>query len=281
MFEHATPRQRGAAFLQQVKSWSDARMMERSSRYLNEAGHRLLDLGDQVAHRAQVLGDQVAHQALDLGDQVAHQARDLGDQVSRRTRDMSLPASIPLSQIGSQLSHLGGPQLSHLGRSLSRLRRADLQPESPWRSPLLWLSVGMVCGALLGMLAMPAGGRRRRRMLRDRLSRATHKAADAGAAARGYARDIQHRTTGMRLKWMRFVHRNEPADDSVVLARVQTRLGRLPLEMETGHMNLDCCDGVITVRAPQLSMEQADALEEVIREVAGVQDVRMALTLPA
>ena len=145
-------------------------------------------------------------------------------------------------------------------------------------SKWLWLGLGMCIGVILGLLLAPTTGRRSRALLKDKVSRAGHGAADLGQAAVGKATDLSHRAAGA-------VHRikstvsgaEDTADDITIADRVRTALGQNPATRNLEHLNVDCVDGVVTLRGPMVDTELQATIESIVRGVKGVRDVRSEL----
>src|SRR5688500_15986079 len=78
-------------------------------------------------------------------------------------------------------------------------------------------------GATLMYLLDPAAGRRRRALLRDRTASLARRTAEASNAL---ACDLQNRASGLRAQ-LEHRHDDRPVDDTVIEARVRSRLGRV------------------------------------------------------
>src|SRR5215208_7946745 len=108
---------------------------------------------------------------------------------------------------------------------------------------------GAAIGAALLFVLDPSRGAKRRAMLRDRLMRAGHVAAEGAGAT---ARDMNNRARGIASA-VRGRLSDENASDDVVRERVRARLGRA-----TSHaraLDVDVCDGCVTLRGPILASE--------------------------
>jgi hypothetical protein len=131
---------------------------------------------------------------------------------------------------------------------------------------------GLGIGAGLMYLLDPTGGRRRRALVRDRLTHAARLGSDAMGATR---RDVAHRASGVAAR-VRGALRREAVDDQVLVERVRARLGRFVSHPHAIEVAAD--HGVVTVRGPILRAE-AQQLLNAVGEVRGVQDVVSALTV--
>ena len=129
----------------------------------------------------------------------------------------------------------------------------------------------LLAGVGAGMAAMyfldPARGARRRARLRDAATHATHLAADACATT---SRDTLHRAQGTVAAVRNVVWGDRVVDDSVLIGRVRSRLGR---EVSHPHaIQVEVVNGAVTLRGPILERE-ADRLVRVTAKVRGVNGV--------
>ncbi|MGE5152251.1 MAG: BON domain-containing protein [Rhodospirillaceae bacterium] len=125
-------------------------------------------------------------------------------------------------------------------------------------------------------LADPRSGRRRRHMLRDRAY---------GLSRRGLRQTMRLERQAQSNLYGRLMaarHRQEPPkeyDDITLVHKVETLLYRDPL-VPKGHLNIDACDGIITVRGMIDSQEMIDRIVEDIRHVQSVRGVENPLHRP-
>jgi hypothetical protein len=118
-------------------------------------------------------------------------------------------------------------------------------------------------GAGLMYALDPGHGRARRARLRDKLVRAEHGLAIAG---RSGIHDLRNRGRGFAHGLAGLTHRDQ-ADDDVILARVQSRLGRaIP---HPGGIGVSVRGGIVTLQGPVLH----DELERLVHEIRHVQGV--------
>jgi osmotically-inducible protein OsmY len=59
--------------------------------------------------------------------------------------------------------------------------------------------------------------------------------------------------------------------------RVRTELGRLEQEHGLERINVDSCDGIVTLRGPARQQSIADALVDAAQKVTGVREVKNEL----
>src|SRR5262245_26455047 len=110
--------------------------------------------------------------------------------------------------------------------------------------------VGAAAGSALMFLLDPTGGRRRRALVRDRMTRATHKTRDGLAFV---THDLSHRASGIASATRRRFGNGEFVSDSKLVDRVRAKLGRASLHPHA--IVVDARDGVVTLRGPVLAHE--------------------------
>jgi len=125
---------------------------------------------------------------------------------------------------------------------------------------------GIATGATLMYLLDPDRGRRRRALLRDKVTRAAHVGADAIGVA---GRDLSHRTAGAAARLQRAVV-HEPVDDDVLAERVRAQLGRYVSHPRA--LEVSASGGVVTLRGPILQAEVSRLLRAIER-IRGVREV--------
>lgn len=129
---------------------------------------------------------------------------------------------------------------------------------------LLRVLTTAAAGAGLMFLLDPAGGRRRRARVRDRLVRVAHRTGDAVGAT---SRDVGNRARGVVAELR---SRLGPAEvsDGVLHERVRARIGTVV--GRASGVEAMVVDGRVTLRGPVL----ADDLDRLVRRVRGVPGVR-------
>jgi hypothetical protein len=125
---------------------------------------------------------------------------------------------------------------------------------------------GILLGAGLMYLLDPDKGRRRRSVLRDRFS---HSLRELGGGLDTSVRDLRHRGYGV-LAETRSRFRSAKADDTVIEARVRSRIGRIV--SHPGSIRVLCEDGIVTLGGPILA-DEVDTLHSTVRSVPGVRGV--------
>lgn len=128
---------------------------------------------------------------------------------------------------------------------------------------------GVGVGAALAYLLDPATGRRRRAMMRQSVTHAARKGADAVGAT---SRDLANRTRGLSSVARRPF--SGGVSDDVLVARVRSRLGRYTSHPHAIEVTSE--GGRVTLRGPILAHE-ADGLLHAVRRVRGVDEALDAL----
>jgi gas vesicle protein len=156
------------------------------------------------------------------------------------------------------------------GDYLTEVQIAD--STSKW----LWIGVGVLAGVLLGMLLAPTTGRRSRALVKDKLNKAGHGAANVGGTAKSKATDLANRAAG-KIAEIKSSGEEDLADDRTIADRVRTAIGESPVTRNMERLNIDCVDGVVTVRGPIADTELQGQIEGIVRAVKGVADVQLFL----
>jgi uncharacterized membrane protein len=150
--------------------------------------------------------------------------------------------------------------------SFSRFLRGEIQMAMTTLQERGALLTGLGLGAGLMYLFDPERGRRRRALVRDRLTHSAHRSADAAGAT---GRDVAHRATGI-VSRVRGAFDRAPVEDVVLVERVRAQLGRLVSHPHAIDVGAD--DGVVTLSGPILAAEVPRLLAAVER-VRGVREV--------
>lgn len=140
-------------------------------------------------------------------------------------------------------------------------------------SNLLWIALGVVIGGVLLLLLAPSIGRRNRAALKDKLSQtkqaAAQKAADLKNRAGGAIAEVKSAQSAVE----------DDADDNTITDRVRTELGQNPATRDLPHLNIDCVEGIVTVRGPMIDTATSAAIQTVVSAVKGVKEVRPELLI--
>ena len=126
--------------------------------------------------------------------------------------------------------------------------------------------MGIGIGAGLMYFLDPAGGGRRRALVRDKVIHAGHVAGEAADATR---RDLANRASGVAARVRGTLH-DEPVDDRVLEERVRAQLGRVVSHPHAIDVGAEA--GVVTLRG-QILMREVAPLCRAVSRVAGVSDV--------
>jgi hypothetical protein len=135
---------------------------------------------------------------------------------------------------------------------------------------------GGVLGSLGTLFLDPQQGRRRRKMLVDRMAglvrrtgrRAERAGRGVGARVYGMSQQVQH-------------PKEEPKefDDATLAHKVETEIFR-PADVPKGQIDVNVQNGVVQLRGEVPSPDMLNDLVEKTRRVQGVRDVESLLHLP-
>jgi osmotically-inducible protein OsmY len=144
------------------------------------------------------------------------------------------------------------------------------------RLPILTAGLGIAAGALGIYLLDPDQGRRRRAVLRDRLAGMTRRGTrDVGRVTR-YAGST---TAATPAKVAHLVREPETPSDVALTDRVESELFRDP-RIPKGDLNIDSVGGVVMIRGEVERPELINEIEERVRRISGVLEVRNLMHLP-
>jgi gas vesicle protein len=149
---------------------------------------------------------------------------------------------------------------------------ADVRVEEN-SSKWLWIAVGLLAGAALALLLAPASGRRSRAALQDKAVKAKRGTAKLGRTAKSRVINLSNQVGG-KIQERRHACDEDFADDITVADRVRTTLGENPVTRNLDRINVDSVDGVVTLRGPIVERELQAQIEEIVRGVKGVVEVR-------
>ncbi len=140
---------------------------------------------------------------------------------------------------------------------------------------LSWTSLigGLALGALAMYVTDPSEGRRRRALLQDKMTSATHKTS---RLMNQTLRDTRNRLTGLQAEARRLItsRQAKPIDDHVLEARVRSRLGRAMPHLH--GVEVTAGQGLVTVSG-NIPQEEEDRLIEAVEAIPGVEGVRCDL----
>ncbi len=141
--------------------------------------------------------------------------------------------------------------------------------------PCMNLLGGVALGALAMYVADPSQGRRRRALLQDKVSSATHRTSNL---VNQTMRDAKHRLAGLQAEAMRAISSRDvkPLDNHVLEARVRSRLGRAMPGLRGIDVRAD--EGVVTLSG-HIEDEAAQRLLDTVAAIPGVESVRHDLQL--
>ena len=140
---------------------------------------------------------------------------------------------------------------------------------------LSWTSLigGLALGALAMYVTDPAQGRRRRALLQDKMTSATHKTSQLMNQT---LRDTRNRLVGLQAEARRIMtpRQDKPVDDHVLEARVRSRLGRVIPHLHGIEVTAE--RGLVSLSG-QVSADQEERLIEAAEAIPGVEGVRCNL----
>lgn len=131
---------------------------------------------------------------------------------------------------------------------------------------------GLGLGAALMYVFDPDRGKGRRARIRDKVDSTAHK---IGEAAEKMGRDISNRAQGAVAE-TKSLFRQEEITDDVLVQRVRSRFGRLPVEI--GAFEVLAHDGIVTLRG-RIAEDEVPKVLRAARFVRGVKAVDNQLTV--
>ena len=138
-----------------------------------------------------------------------------------------------------------------------------------------WMSLigGMALGALAMYMTDPSQGRRRRALMQDKMTSATHKTSQLMNQT---LRDTRNRLTGLQAEARKMItsRQAKPIDDHVLEARVRSRLGRAMPHLE--NIEVSAQEGVVSLSG-NIPQDEEDRLLEAVEAIPGVEGVRCNL----
>ena len=179
------------------------------AQHAQEIARAKADVASEVAHRK---WDEVAHDHLEPAQKAAkqklsqahHRAADAAQVAQNAARERAqraqTMAQVAAAGIASQAPGIidnarqnamrrGGELGVALGSAIID-KSAPYAPhavkkakEPDWASKLMWIGAGVFAGAVIALLLSPNSGRRNRAIIKDKLNKASHDAADLKDAA--------------------------------------------------------------------------------------------------
>ena len=285
--------------------------------------HDALETAQEVLQQAAgVVHDKFDHAPSAIEDVKSNAGESLGDAVSRVSGAISALGSrvgdaAQTAKHGAQdhFSHAGevasdateearealNAKKRNLEKALSKKQRAALATAKDKKKEIvkkhapeivvqddgqkwIWLGVGLLAGAVLGVLLAPSSGRRNRALLRDKVVKGAGKAEGLGEAAVRKAHDLSNRADGLAHAVAEKVSsqtegESDGADDVTIADRVRTELGRVPETQGLERLNVESVNGVVTLRGPIMDEATQAAIIAAAAKVAGVREVVSDLLL--
>ena len=142
---------------------------------------------------------------------------------------------------------------------------------------MLRLLLAALAGAALAYFLDPTSGRRRRSWARDRLRTAVRRGGRLLSRPARAATSVAY-SLGQKAVQPSDTEREAP-NDAALAQRVESVV--FPqLDVPKGRVNINAERSVVVLRGELDRPEQIQALEEAVRQVPGVKDVRNLLHLP-
>lgn len=168
-------------------------------------------------------------------------------------------------------------------RKHQAVKKVLFQDETPAQdnhdsNKFVWLLIGFGAGVLLGLFLAPSSGRRSRARVRDQFNKKRHSLTRATS---NHATDIGNKARGLTHKIQQVIYQNnndEEVTNEILADRVRTALGQDP-ETRLPHLNIECCDGVVTLYGPTVTTMQETAVINAVQNVPGVLDVHSKLPI--
>jgi predicted exporter len=135
---------------------------------------------------------------------------------------------------------------------------------------------GLAAGVALEFFLDPRNGRRRRRLMRDRVRAALRR------GARGVGRQTRYEAGKVAGITHRITHpQHEPAelDDISLVHKVESELFR-DRSIPKGRISINADRGIVVLRGQLDDAQDIERVEREVRKVAGVRDVDNLLHLP-
>jgi len=223
---------------------------------LRHTPEKMEDLRESAGHLKDSAGEAVAR----VRDVVAQRASASGTAASEAVKSTTKSAAQSVHAVAQRVHKVPEPVIVTEERG----------------SKFLWFALGLLAGAVLGVLLAPTAGRRSRALLKDKAAQGGQKAAGLGAVATGKVADLGRRAKGVASE-LGNRGGDDDADDTVIADRVRTALGQNPATHGLERLNITCVDGVVTAHGPMVDEELQATIEGIVRGTKGVRDVQSAL----
>lgn len=229
---------------------------------------------EQARTEAQNQAEQVARAIAEQEGAVAAEARELSDKAAKKAAKAEAKAAARAREeeeiIENRVEKVAKP-VSTLDENESEFGEIQVKESG---SNFGWILLGLAIGAVLALLLAPTSGRRSRAAIKDRLGKVGDGAVDATTATADKAVDIAQRVEGLTHKIeAKLAADGEGDDDGTIADRVRSILGHHEAAKGIERLNIDCADGVVTLRGAAVDAETQETLLTAVRTVPGVKDV--------
>lgn len=225
-------------------------------------------LGSRVGDAAQTAKKGAQERIASAGDAASETADDTRDALKDKRRDLQ-------KKLGKKLAKAQRQTREKTELAQAHASEVVVQDDGQkW----IWLGVGLLAGAVLGVLLAPSSGRRNRALLKDKLVQGASKAEGLGEAAARKAQDLGNRADGLAHSVAEKISsktdgESDGADDVTIADRVRAELGHLPETQGMERINVESCNGVVTLRGPVVDEKTQAALIAATGKVQGVREV--------
>jgi osmotically-inducible protein OsmY len=239
---------------------------------------RVKQKAERAAETAVEKGRDALETAREKGKGALESARDIGRDVvgsaataGRETLDTALEKGRDVVEVAAEKGRDAVDRAKEYTPANIRRRRRRAERRQKVKSTL----TGIGAGAAIVYFFDPQSGKRRRAVARDRITALVRRGARSGArlgryaASEGYGLVQRVRHTGNGAQ--------QQLNDVTLARKVESEvLGSSPLK---GRVNVNAENGTVVLRGQATSADEIRELEERVRNVDGVRDVRNLLTL--
>ncbi len=224
------------------------------------------------------LKDNWHHRAANAAEDAQEEAREAAKVAEKTAKREAKEARAAAEAAQDKVSDKKAEREARARDKAREFDESDLEIEvSETHSKWLWIVLGLAAGALLVFLLAPTTGRRRRAAIKDRLGKVSEGVTDAATAASDKAVDIAHRVEGLahqiETKITADAGEASSDDDTTITDRVRSVLGHHEVSQGMERLNIDCVDGIVTLRGPMLDEATQQTLIAAVKAVPGVQEV--------